>query len=247
MSIVHPLTTVSFSVYVPPDGSTHAGTQLGIHFFDDIHQAVEAAIKRGDLPQTSGKAPSPKKSAPPKPKAPKANKKRSPEKPHYPGYTELTNDNPLDDTKLCGKSKILTLESAKACIDLVALFAVNDDRFVGSFFQPLWNRLKSQGADADTNSDINWRYEAFRGDLSRNWCFVPPSSTLGAKGVLGKDYYLTEEQVVLCVLKEVLTMKGKDISCFLDDQRESFATLIPVLTRAVDGSMEYNDAKEGKR
>ena len=230
-----------FSVYVPKDGATHAGTQLGIHFFD-CYQVVKAAIARGDLVE-SGSETSTREESVPSPEGDRtANNKRS-ERVRYPGHANLESDTPMDDSKLCGNLKLLTVETAQFAINNVAnFFRDEDDRFVGSFFNPLWNRLKDQGAE----SGSNWRYEPYRNSLStRNWCFVPPSSTLGVKGVHGKDYFLSEEQVALCVLKEVSTMK--EISHLLADHAESFSLLLPVLKLAVDEDMAYKDAKLGKR
>ena len=262
------LTTSSFLVYVPKDGSTHTGTQLGIHFFD-CDGVIAAALERGDLvgrrlnsttPKEAAKLNSPdptanrrkalsaksahtkqttspvqKKTTISEPVSPDptANRKKtlsaksartkratspvqtkkmtnselsfgktsepvqtkkmaSSEPVHYPGHSMLPSNTPMDDTKLVGKLKLLTLESVQACINVLATF-MNDndhDRFVGTLFQPLWARLKDQGAD---ESNLSWRYETYRNPLSsRNWCFVPPCSELGNKGQVGKDYFISE-------------------------------------------------------
>ena len=41
-----------FSWYVPKDGATHAGTQLGIHFFDSLEASIAAAQARGDIDES---------------------------------------------------------------------------------------------------------------------------------------------------------------------------------------------------
>mmetsp|Transcript_16550 Transcript_16550/g.35758 ORF Transcript_16550/g.35758 Transcript_16550/m.35758 type:complete len:2289 (+) Transcript_16550:224-7090(+) len=222
-------------VYVPKDGATHVGTQLGIHFFD-CDQVIAAAIERGDLVDATCTV------EPVQPGTSDLQTKKKSSEPIRSGHTILRSDAPMDDSRLCGSLKLLTLESAQAFINIVAKFMCeDDDRFIGSFFNPMWNRLKDQGAD----SGLNWRYDPYRNTLSsRYWCFVPPSSTLGVKGVVGKDYFLTEEQVAFCVLKEVSTMK--EASHLLADHAESLSVLLPVLTRAVDENMEYKDAKLGK-
>ena len=313
------LTTSSFLVYVPKDGSTHTGTQLGIHFFD-CDGVIAAALERGDLvgrrlngttPKEAAKLNSPdptanrkktlsaksahtkqttcpiqKKTTNSEPVSPDptANRKKtlgaksartkratspvqtkkmtnselsfgktsepvqtkkmaSSEPVHYPGHSMLPSNIPMDDTKLVGKLKLLTLESVQASINILATF-MNDndhDRFVGTLFQPLWARLKDQGAD---ESNLSWRYETYRNPLSsRNWCFVPPCSELGNKGQVGKDYFISEESVVLCVLEEVSTLK--QVSDLVADHEESFSTILPVLTSAVEEGLEYKDAKRG--
>ena len=244
MSSTHNCNFAPCLVYVPKDGATHTGTQLGIHFFDN-DGVIAAAVERGDL--TVGKTSKastkkPAKSA--KSSPPLTKKKKISEQPlvHYPGHTILESDTPLDDCELVGKLKLITLESAQASINFLANFMrENDhDRFVGHIFNPLWTRLKDQGAELG----LNWRYDPYRNALSsRNWCFVPPSSKLGVKGKVGKDYFISEEQVVLCVLNEVSTMK--QVSHLVAEHEKSFATIVPVLTRAVEENLEYKDAKRG--
>ncbi len=144
----------------------------------------------------------------------------------------------------CGN---LTLTSAHTAIDILDKFMRDDnpDRFVGSFFSPLWSCLKDQGVDAD-EIDLSWKDERYREKLSiRNWCFVPPSSKGVQGGQLGRDYFLTEEEVVLSVLKEISGLK--ELSSLCADHADAFESILPVLERAVDENLEYRYAKLGKR
>ena len=215
-----------YEVYVPKDGATHAGTQLGIHFFHS-EQVIAAAIERGDLIETCGETS---------------------------GIDLMNSDAEQCDGQSpprqllshrgCGN---LTLTSAHIAIDILGKFMREDnhDRFVGSFFSPLWSCLKDQGVDAD-GIDLSWRDERYREKLSiRNWCFVPPSSKGVQGGRLGRDYFLTEEEVVLSVLNEIRALK--ELSSLCADHADSFEAILPVLERAVDENLAYRDAKLGKR
>jgi hypothetical protein len=212
-------------VYVPPDGSTHSGTSLGIHFFND-DQVVDAAIERGHL--FGGKADS---------SLAQGDENQS-ENEWGVGQEEQENgeERPLDDSKLVGKSEFITLESGRLSAVLVASFMKeNQDSvsFQGALFNPLWQRLKLQGAD----SNLNWRYERTSGNDSmlRTWCYVPPSSDLGSKGRRGSDFFLTEEEVVLIVLEEAL--KVRDLSSWFKKSKSSISSLIAILTRSVQNNM----------
>ncbi len=211
---------------MPKDGATHAGTQLGIHFFDS-DQVISAAIERGDLIETCGETA---------------------------GIDLMNSDAEQCDGRSPPRQLLghrgcsnLTLASAHTAIDILDKFIREDnhDRFVGSFFSPLWNCLKDQGSDA-IGTDLSWRDERYREKLSiRNWCFVPPNSKGVQGGQLGSDYFLTEEEVVLSVLKEISTLK--ELSSLCVDHADSLEAILPVLERAVDENLEYRDAKLGKR
>ncbi len=219
-------------VYVPKDGATHTGTQLGIHFFD-CDQVIAAAIERGDLIDSCSKTTSTA----------------------HPGQpiqvvqdrTQIMNpisDAPMDDSKFCGSLNLLTLESARSCIDILVNFVRKNDheRFVGLFFTPLWQRLKEQG----TGPEMKWRYDANRNPLAKcSWCFVPPTSILGSKGKAGYDYFETEEQVALVVLKEVRAVK--EVSALVANCTDTFSAVFSVLERAVAERLEYIDALRGNR
>jgi len=224
-------------VYVPRDGATHPGTQLGIHFFD-CDQVVNEAIKRGDYINSG----SPEESVQPPPKISDMPANSTTSEPvRYPGHRVIESQSQLNDSELIGNSKLITLESAQFAIKAATDFVRNDERFKRSLFNPLWNRLRDQGPQ----NGLKWRYQPYRNCLSKDWCFVPPTSNLGAKGVLRKDYFLSEEEVVLCILEEVRTMK--ETRPVLNENAASISSLISTLTRAVDEDMEYQDAKLGKR
>lgn len=141
----------------------------------------------------------------------------------------------------------LTISSVYTIIDILTKFVREDDhdRFVGSFFTPLWHCLKDQGMNTN-GTDLRWMWEPNRNKLStRNWCFVPSSSKIGKDGQLGVDYFLTEEQVVLCVLKEISTLK--ELSSLYADHKSSFVTIMHVLEVAVNDNLDYLGAKLGKR
>ena len=63
--------------------------------------------------------------------------------------------------------------------------------------------------------------------------------------MLGKDYFVSEVHVALCVLKEVRTIK--QVAHLLAKHEESFSLILPVLKLAVEGELDYKDAKLGKR
>lgn len=220
-----------YAVYVPKDGATHTGTQLGIHFFD-CDQVIAAAIERGDLTDSFNKSTS-------------AIHSRQPiQLVQDHAQTKPTTDTPMDDSRFCDTLNLLTLESARSCIHILANFAKNDDheRFVGKFFTPLWQRLREQGS----KPEMQWRYDANRKPLAKcNWCFVPPTSILGGKGKVGIDYFETEEHVALVIMKEVRAVK--ELSHMLADHTKSFSEVFLVLERSVDENLEYLDAKRGNR
>ena len=225
-------TFLLFKVYVPKDGATHTGTQLGIHFFD-CDQVIAAAIERGDLIDSCSTT-------------------TSTANPGQPiqivqDRTQIMNpisDAPMDDSKFGGSLNLLTLESARSCIDILVNFVRKNDheRFVGLFFTPLWQRLKEQG----TGPEMKWRYDANRNPLAKcSWCFVPPTSVLGSKGKAGYDYFETEEQVALVVLKEVRAVK--EVSTLVANCTDTFSAVFSVLERAVAERLEYIDALRGNR
>jgi len=215
-----------YEVYVPKDGATHTGTQLGIHFFHS-DQVIAAAIERGDLIETCDETS---------------------------GIDLMNSDAEQCDGQSTSRQLLghrgcgnLTLTSARTAIDILDKFMREDnhDRFVGSFFSPLWSCLKNQGVDAD-EINLSWRDERYREKLSiRNWCFVPPSSKGVQGGRSGRDYFLTEEELVLSVLKEISALK--ELSSLCANHADSFEAILPVLERAVDENLEYRDAKLGKR
>ena len=209
---------------MPPDGSTHAGTSLGIHFFHG-EQVVDAAIKRGHIIADNGESSIPLS--------------QQSENEWSDVLEEKTNGQqanaPIDDSKLVGRSKIITLESGRLSIELVEIFMRQNQEsvsFKAALFNPLWQRLKIQGGE----SNKNWRYEKCTGasSLSRNWCHVPPSSDLGSKGKKGVDFFVTEEEVVLQVLQEARQIPT--LSSFVTNH-ESISSFIAILTRAVEVGM----------
>jgi len=223
-------------VYVPKDGATHSGTQLGIHFFD-CDQVIAAAIQRGDLIDTCSHSISTNFPG-------KADlQTESIQHRHDHAHTKPISSTPMDDSKFCGTLNLLTLESARACINILANFLQNkDNKFRGDCFDSMWQRLKEQGA----TPEMKWRYDKNSNPLATcSWCFVPPSSTLGRKGQIGKDFFETEEQVVLAVLNEIRSLK--EVSHLFVEHSESFSAVFPVLERAVAENIEYQAAKLGNR
>jgi hypothetical protein len=224
-------------VYVPKDGATHPGTQLGIHFFD-CDQVITAAIARGDLIDICSHSISTNFLG----KADLQSETIQHRQDH--AHTKSISSTPMDDSKFCGTLNLLTLESARACINILSNFLQNKDhkKFRGDCFDSMWQRLKEQGAGPETK----WRYDKNSNPLATcSWCFVPPSSTLGGKGQVGKDYFETEEQVVLTVLKEIRSLK--EVSHLFVEHSESFSAVFPVLERAVAENIEYQAAKLGNR
>lgn len=164
----------------------------------------------------------------------------------YSGHQVLWDDTPVNDDKFCGESNLITHETAKFCIRLAVMFMRDDDQsFIGTLFNPLWQRLKGQG-QGEATLGLSWRYEAYRNQalLSRNWCFVPPNSDLGAKGEHGIDHYVSEEEVVNCILKEVESVD--QVSALYNEHKSCIAKLKAILSHAVDESMEYKDSRDGK-
>jgi hypothetical protein len=208
----------SLSVYMPPDGATHRGTTVGIHFFlaDEV---IEAAAARGHLSGSDGEA----YDALNQPA--EAEKEWSDEQ-----VDETVLAGPMDDSKLCGDSKLITLETGRQCLELSASFMREESAsFMGVLFDPLWQCLKTQG-----KSKLNWGYEKYT-SLTRNWCFVPPSSKLGAKGDNGTDFYLSEEGIVLKVLEE--SVKMPELAPLFSKHCAALSKLMPILARAVENDM----------
>eukprot|EP00571_Detonula_confervacea_P015873 CAMPEP_0172303214 /NCGR_PEP_ID=MMETSP1058-20130122/4790_1 /TAXON_ID=83371 /ORGANISM="Detonula confervacea, Strain CCMP 353" /LENGTH=748 /DNA_ID=CAMNT_0013013955 /DNA_START=146 /DNA_END=2387 /DNA_ORIENTATION=+ len=161
----------------------------------------------------------------------------------------------MNDTRLCGTHKLITLESAQYYIRLVAEFMRDEEEgksvttFARAFFDPLWQRLKDQGngngggnknnnssyLGSSSRNSCGWRYEPSRDPLSiRNWAFVPPRSTLGAKGKLGKD-------LPSAVLEDISTME--EVSDLFTKNAHYFTAIIPILDRAVTENIEYKCAR----
>ena len=211
-------------VYVPKDGATHMGCQVGIHFFE-ADQVIPEAIRRGDLNSNEQVVLSNENDTTPQP----TNQRKTP--------LDIT----MDDTKLYDS---VTLETARVAIDLVGRFVRGQDSaatFRGQLFDALWQRLKEQGAE----SGNGWRYEPYSSPLSLySWCFVPPTSSLGNKGKLGEDYYVREEHLVLGVLESVASLQ--EVSGLLKQKYIAFSTVMPILARAVENNMSYEDARDGK-
>ena len=212
-------------VYVPKDGATHMGCQIGIHFFE-ADQVIPEAIRRGDLNADEHVVLPSKEN----------------DTPRATNQIKQRIDVAMDDTKLYG---LVTLETARVAIDLVGRFVCGQDSaasFRGQLFDALWQRLKEQGG-VDTGN--NWRYEPYSSPLSLySWCFVPPTSSLGNKGRLGEDYYVREEHLVLGVLQSVTSLS--EVSGLLKKKYSAFSTVMPILVRAVDNNMSYEDARDGK-
>ena len=162
------------------------------------------------------------------------------DRPRYRGYATYAVGAPLDDAALRGPSNLLTLESARQAVHLVAQFARDEASaggvkgassvtFIRSLFDPLWQRLKAQGCGKDGH---RWRSEPTRGKLpSRSYAFVPPRSKLGTKGKTGEDYYLSEAHVARVVLSEISAIKG--VSNVYSENAHYFLLILPILERAV--------------
>jgi len=160
----------------------------------------------------------------------------------------------LNDTKLIGKHKLLTLESAHHSIHLVAEFIRDEEEagesvtFRRSFFLPLWQRLKDQGSSSSPGSSSSirsnscrWKHVPSRDPLA-NFVFVPPNSKLGARGKSGMDYYITEEHVAFDVLEDVRLISESLSESFAQNARY-FSMLLPILDWAVREDVEYEHAR----
>ena len=208
--------------------------------------------------------------------------------------TFTTNNKALNDTKLCGTHKLITLQSAQYAIHLVSEFmretSPQDDKqqkqqqrqkktssssssskvtFTKDLFDPLWQRLKDQGGggiSTTTRSNCSWRVSKSNNSLnplstSRNWVYVPPKSTLTklddakaatnnkgrgnsnnkqSKYKLGRDYYISEEQVVLNVLEDISTLD--EVFDLYAMNAHYFSCIIPILDKAVTYNLNYEDA-----
>ena len=206
---------------MPPDGSTHKGCSLGIHFFHG-EQVMDAAMKRGHISSENGDL---------------SNTVSHQSENEWSDANEEEDDGqlldaPMDDSKLVGPSKLITVETGRLSIELVASFMKDESvSFKATLFNPIWQRLKVQGLD------LNWKYEKCTGavSLSRNWCYVPPSSDLGSKGYKGSDFFVKEEDVVLQVLQDAITLL--DLSPLVTKYATSISPFMAVLTRAVQDEM----------
>ena len=209
--------------------------------------------------------------------------------------TFTMNNTSLNDTKLCGTHKLITLQSAQYAIHLVSEFmretAPQDDKqkqqqqrqkktsssssskevtFTKDLFDPLWQRLKDQGGggiSTTTRNNCSWRVSKSNNllnplSISRNWVYVPPKSTLTklddtkaatnnkgstssnnnkqSKYKLGRDYYISEEQVVLNVLEDISTLD--EVFDLYAMNAHYFSCIIPILDKAVTYNLKYKDA-----
>ena len=207
--------------------------------------------------------------------------------------TFTMNNTSLNDTKLCGTHKLITLQSAQYAIHLVSEFmretAPQDDKqkqqqqrqkktssssskevtFTKDLFDPLWQRLKDQGGggiSTTTRNNCSWRVSKSNNllnplSISRNWVYVPPKSTLTklddtkaatnnkgstsssnkqSKYKLGRDYHISEEQVVLNVLEDISTLD--EVFDLYAMNAHYFSCIIPILDKAVTYNFKYEDA-----
>ena len=205
--------------------------------------------------------------------------------------TFTMNNTSLNDTKLCGTHKLITLQSAQYAIHLVSEFmretAPQDDKqrmqqqrqkktsssskvtFTKDLFDPLWQRLKDQGGggiSTTTRNNCSWRVSKSNNllnplSISRNWVYVPPKSSLTklddtkaatnnkgstsssnkqSKYKLGRDYYISEEQVVLNVLEDISTLD--EVFDLYAMNAHYFSCIIPILDKAVTYNLKYEDA-----
>lgn len=173
---------------------------------------------------------------------------------------------PLNDTRLRGTHGLITLETARFAIRLVSDFMRDDEAgesvaFARDVFDPLWQRLKDQGGGGggggggsgggkkkNNSNNCRWRHEPGRDPLGASWVYVPPRSRLGARrgGKLGRDYYSSEEHLVLSVLEDVSVID--EVSGLYAGAVHHFSSIMPVLDRAVTEGIRYRDAlREVKR
>ena len=200
------------------------GCSLGIHFFFG-EQVIDAAIKRGHISSGNDELPN--------------NVSHQSENEWSDAKEEEEDgqllDAPMDDSKLVGPSNLITVETGRISVELVAGFMKEDQEssFKATLWNPIWQRLKSQSQGLD----LNWKYEKCTGaaSLSRNWCYVHPSSDLGSKGRKGRDFFVKEEDVVLQVLQDAITLP--DLSSLINKYAASIASFMQILTRAVQDEM----------
>lgn len=205
---------------MPPDGATHSGTSLGIHFFHG-DQVMEAAMKRGHLNTNIDND--------------DVENEWNDEQQENSNREQFSTAL-MDDSSLVGSSKIITLETARLSAELMVAFSKENQEsvsFQAVFFNPLWQRLKVQGTDLN----LNWKYDKCTGtnSLSRNWCYVPPSSDLGAKGKSGVDFFVREEEVVLQVLQAA--QKVPSLAPLFTKIHSYTLSFMTTLTRAVQENM----------
>jgi len=196
-------------VYVPPKGNVKIGAKIGIDFFHG-HDLYEKAEKLGFqtadyLSDSSDRVPI--SALKDKGKNKRLNVESSTKdfetKNGDAVHISIGSDSDdadtnvtLDNTILCGPSKALTLFSAKVCgrILISAAKCGDDLKFMRDLFKPLWHCLKDEQSEG-------WKYERSIGPLSRSYFFVPPRGS--GKGALGRDFFTSEESVVLFILNEI--------------------------------------------
>merc|ERR1712238_65633 len=108
-----------------------------------------------------------------------------------------------DNSILGGRMKTMTERSIKKCSNLILEFVQKKNStslFMRHLFIPVWDCIKDeQVVDIE---DIGWRYERSHGKLARPYWFCPPDSK-GASGILGEDYFISEEAVIFSLLEEL--------------------------------------------
>ena len=158
------------------------------------------------------------------------------------------------------RSKLLTTETASFVVDHISQF-LSDERegtknilFRRNVFDPIWQLLKFQtaGRTKTTHSQgcLNWRMapSPTKLHLSRSFVYVPSGGSTA--GVDGSDYHSSEESVILALLEVIIAEpQGRASRQRLSGagQAESLAGMAAILRSAVDGGLDYEAVRDGRK
>ena len=144
-----------------------------------------------------------------------------------------------DNSILCGRMKTMTERSIKKCSNLILEFVQKKNStslFMRHLFIPVWDCIKDeQVVDIE---DIGWRYERSHGKLARPYWFCPPDSK-GASGILGEDYFISEEAVIFSLLEELRSVPLSMTNfTFFKNELDTFSKKI---TRSIEENISFDE------
>lgn len=156
-------------------------------------------------------------------------------------------------------SKLLTTETARVAVEKITQFLADEREgtknvlFRRNVFDPIWQLLKVQtigvAKPTDSQGSLNWRMvPSSKLPLMRSFVYVPSGGS--SAGVDGADYHSSEESVILALLEEIIaepqgrTSRQRPVEA---GQAESLAGMAAILRAAVDGGLDYEAVRDGRK
>lgn len=237
------------SVYVPPTGSVKRGSVLGKDFFHADgalwkEAEVLGLIDGDDSNQLEGEEYGDIESYEEEKIYVKPPKRTACISSPDDSVKSNAIEDSLDNTTLFGSSLALTESSVSQCSKLIIHFVENTNpgiNFMRDLWRPLWSCIKDNQGRID--NDLGWRYEKSRGagQLGHNFWYCSPKGK-GSKGILGKDYFTSEESVVAFLLRE---LKSNQIESMLkeDVYQKLLKNFAVKLSRATEHHLPFDEVK----